>query len=91
MVDPLSFGTISSHTPVQARRSTAVRPSVQQSEHAATAAAPVLRRLAADLASQGPPVDYAKIAQLRQAIADGNYQVDPQVIARSIMAFGKAE
>jgi negative regulator of flagellin synthesis FlgM len=91
MVDPLSFGSISARSPLQASRSAAVRPPVQQNEHAATAATPVLRRLAADLASQGPPVDYAKIAQLRQAIATGKYEVDPQVISRSIMAFGKGE
>jgi negative regulator of flagellin synthesis FlgM len=53
----------------------------------ASASLPRLVTLAADLARQGPPVDYARIAQIRQAIAEGSYTVDPVAIASSMIAF----
>jgi negative regulator of flagellin synthesis FlgM len=52
---------------------------------------PKLVSLANELAEQGPPVDFAKIAQVRQAIALGTYRVSPEAIAEGIMRFaGKA-
>lgn len=52
---------------------------------------PKLVSLANELADQGPPVDFAKIAQVRQAIALGTYRVSPEAIAEGIMRFaGKA-
>ncbi len=48
---------------------------------------PKLVSLAADLAEAGPPVDYAKIAQLRQAIAQGDYVLDVDSIAHSMVGF----
>ena len=52
---------------------------------------PKLVSLANELAEQGPPVDFAKIAQVRQAIALGTYRVSPYAIAEGIMRFaGKA-
>jgi negative regulator of flagellin synthesis FlgM len=48
---------------------------------------PKLVTLASALAEQGPPVDFAKIAQVRQAIALGTYRVNPEAIAEGMMRF----
>ena len=40
---------------------------------------------AADLASSGPPIDSAKIAAIRAAIAEGRYPIDPQAIAEKMV------
>lgn len=53
----------------------------------ASASLPKLVSLAADLAKAGPPVDYVKIAQLRQAIAQGAYSIDVDSIAHSMVGF----
>ena len=41
---------------------------------------------AATLASLGAPIDAGKIAQIRTAIAEGRYPVDPQAIAEKMIA-----
>lgn len=38
------------------------------------------------LAAEGPPVDSAKVAQVRAAIAEGSYPVDPERIAERMIA-----
>lgn len=48
---------------------------------------PRLMELAADLAQLGPPIDYAKIAQVRRAIADGGYRIDADALAMAIMNY----
>ncbi len=48
---------------------------------------PKLVSLASALAEQGPPFDFAKIAQVRQAIAEGSYRVNPDKIADAVMRF----
>lgn len=52
-------------------------------------AAPVpvaqLKNLARTLASGRPPVDNARIAQIRQAIANGEYRADTQEIADAML------
>lgn len=55
-----------------------------------SASLPKLVSLAADLAKAGPPIDYAKIAQLRQAIAQGGYAPDVDAIAHSMVGFFRA-
>ena len=42
--------------------------------------------LAAELAAQGPPVDAARVAELRAAIAEGRYDVDSRRIAEAMIA-----
>ncbi len=56
----------------------------------ASATLPQLVGLAADLIAQGPPVDFARIALIRQAIASGGYKPDPQAIANAILGGGGA-
>lgn len=40
----------------------------------------------ADLLSEGAPVDGGKVAQIRAAIAEGRYVVDPDLIADRMIA-----
>ena len=70
MVDPARFGAVQPVTPVrprdtiatQTQRSAAQTPAQQTS-------LPQLLNIVAELVTHGPPVDHAKIAQIRQAIA----------------------
>ena len=48
---------------------------------------PHLLELAADLSASGPPIDYARIAQIRRAIADGSYKIDTAALAKAIVHF----
>lgn len=57
--------------------------------HAAQDSVPAARltRLAGSLASEAPPVDVARVASLRAAIAGGNYGVHPAIIASAMLDF----
>jgi negative regulator of flagellin synthesis FlgM len=46
-----------------------------------------LTRLAGSLADQAPPVDVARVASLRTAIANGSYSVHPAIIASAMLDF----
>ena len=46
-----------------------------------------LTRLANSLADQAPPVDVARVASLRTAIANGSYGVHPAIIASAMLDF----
>jgi len=52
-----------------------------------TASATRLLGLTQTLAEQGPPVDVARIAALRTAIAGGDYRVDAGALAQAMLAF----
>lgn len=96
MVDPVGFHAVG-------RARAATDPAVSQPSPKATAsvaasaefkAAPSLPKLvgmAQELAKAGPPIDYAKIAQIRQAIAQGTYEIDPSAIASAMLAYGRAQ
>lgn len=75
---------------VGAIKSTGARAqSPNASSHAVTGKSlPKLIELARALTEQGPPVDYAKIAQIRQAIAQGEYHIDTEAIASAILRYG---
>ena len=50
---------------------------------------PQLVELANALASGPPPVDYARIAQIRAAISTGTYRIEPEKIARALTGKGQ--
>lgn len=87
MVDPVSFGPL---RPIGERGRTALKSG---STGAASGAAPQpisvsiskLTAAARELAAAGPPVDYARIAQIRQAIATGGYRPDAEAIANAVL------
>lgn len=90
MVDPVTLGPV--RTLPQAPRPSTTKASAQGSATpaptpSAMANLPKLVSLAGQLAEQGPPIDYAKIAQVRQAIAQGEYTVDLESIAHSIVGY----
>ncbi len=63
-----------------------LRPA-QGTPSASSASLPRLLDLVAELAHSGPPVDYARIAQVRRAIADGSYRIDANALAKAIIGF----
>lgn len=69
-----------------------VRGSVERGEALAKAGDSLQRQVGspsstiADMAASGPPVDSAKVAAIRAAIAEGRYPVDPDKIASSMLA-----
>lgn len=88
-VVPIAAGTAGK---ADIARATAATPT-QQAPKAPAAPSPSLSRLvslANELSSAPAPVDYAKIAQVRRAIADGSYQLDPDALAKSIVAYVSA-
>lgn len=88
MVDPVSFGPL---RPIGQRGLAAPKGEVADGGIAASAvqASPVslskLTAAARALAQAGPPVDYARIAQIRQAIATGGYRPDAEAIANAVL------
>ena len=43
---------------------------------------------AAEMAAKGPPIDSTKVAEVKAAIAEGRYPVNPTLIARALLALG---
>jgi flagellar biosynthesis anti-sigma factor FlgM len=50
-----------------------------------------LMHIAAQLAQDGPPIDFVKIAQVRRAIADGSYKINPDQIAEIMLHSGSTD
>jgi negative regulator of flagellin synthesis FlgM len=97
MIDPVRTGQVSRPGKVvttidNARRATVPAQGTAADAVNAESSAPVslarLVTLAADLASAGPPVDYQRIAGIRQAIADGSYKLDADAVAKAMVGFG---
>ncbi|MCW5645784.1 MAG: flagellar biosynthesis anti-sigma factor FlgM [Sphingopyxis sp.] len=61
----------------------------KQLSPAATDSLPAARliRMSASLATEAPPVDVARVALLRNAIANGSYGVHPAIIASAMIDF----
>jgi flagellar biosynthesis anti-sigma factor FlgM len=81
MVDPVSLSTLRS---VESRLVRNAKPGGSPS---APAPVPLSKLTAAAraLADAGPPLDYARIAQIRTAISQGGYKVDSKAIADAML------
>ena len=66
-------------------RSTAKVTTEEAPETAKAATLSTISTPAARMAAQGAPVDAARIARIKQAIASGNYPVDPEKIAEKMI------
>lgn len=86
MTQPISFRPLRAREPLA---QTSPLPSQTIAPRAATQSASVsiarLTGLARALASEAPPVDHARIAQIRQVIASGGYRPDAAAIADAML------
>jgi negative regulator of flagellin synthesis FlgM len=89
MVDPISFGPL---RPVEHRKPATANAESKTPITRADAGDPTttvslgkLTAIARELAASEPPVDFARIAQIRQAISLGSYRIDPNVIADAVL------
>ncbi len=93
MIDPVRTGPVSAIVATAAKGTDVSLSTPQQGrvrkplDAAPGVTLPRLLNLVADLASSGPPLDYAKIAQVRRAIADGSYKIDADALAKAIVSF----
>jgi negative regulator of flagellin synthesis FlgM len=93
MVDPISFGRLGSveqRKAAAAPKSEATKSTAQDALLSSAQAKPKvslskLTALARELSDAGPPVDHARIAQIRQAISLGSYRFDPGAIADAVL------
>ena len=90
-------GNIGRASPVRnvASRTETMAPATPRVTATAPAPLPVARLigLARELSELPPPVDHARIAALRNAIANGAYAVDAALVAKAVTRFyhgGKA-
>lgn len=67
------------------RESGQTRAPTKVSSEAASDTAPSVSTPAARMAAQGAPIDMERIARVKQAIASGNYPVDPEKIAEKML------
>ena len=87
-----SLGPAASVSSVKSGENGAARSTSNTRTSTGSASLPKLINLARELAEQGPPVDYAKIAHVRQAIAQGSYQIDADALANAILLYaGKGD
>ena len=66
------------------------RPVVTTAPTVKSGSPPSLSKLismARSLADQGPPIDGAKVARVRQALADGTYHVDVEALANAMLRY----
>jgi flagellar biosynthesis anti-sigma factor FlgM len=89
MTQPVSFSPARAPADVRTDR---IAATARHNALTAGAVAPVadvplprLTRLASALAAEGPPVDHARLAQISQAIASGDYRIDAAAIADALL------
>jgi negative regulator of flagellin synthesis FlgM len=89
MVDPVSFGALrpigQGRVAIAKDEAAQARTDMQTYTPAPSVSLSKLTAAARQLAEAGPPVDFAKIAQIRQAIANGSYQSDAEAIADAVL------
>lgn len=89
MVDPVSFGPlrpVEQRKPATANAESKALVSLAGARHPTTAVSlSKLTAIACELAAGEPPVDFARIAQIRQAISLGGYRIDPSMIADAVL------
>ena len=89
MVDPVSFGPLRSagqYSVAAAKGGTvSAKPGIEPEPITQPVSLSKLAAAARELAEAGPPVDYAKIAQIRHAIANSSYQTDAEAIADAVL------
>jgi flagellar biosynthesis anti-sigma factor FlgM len=91
MVDPVPSGARQNVQPrgrLSARDVVRMVPAVDPAPIRA-ATLPKLMSIAAELAHQGPPIDYQKVAEIRAAIALGTYRINADHIALALLSFGR--
>ena len=71
--------------PVAAERAAA---SAKTGDSTASANSGVSVSTVAEMVAKGPPIDAAKVAAIKSAIAQGRYPVDPIRIAEGMIALG---
>lgn len=86
-VVPVATGTAGKAETARTAGTTQTPTPAPQVQATPSASLSRLISLANNLSSAPAPVDYAKIAQVRRAIADGSYKVDPNILAKSIVAY----
>jgi flagellar biosynthesis anti-sigma factor FlgM len=91
MVDPVPLGARQSVQPrgrLSARDVVRTAPAIEPVT-IRTVTLPRLMSIATEIAHQGPPIDYQKVAEIRAAIARGAYRIDPDRIAAGLSCFGR--
>jgi Anti-sigma-28 factor, FlgM len=90
MVDPVSFHPVGRLRAAidKVPSNAAAHGSGANAEGLLAPSVPKLLSLVDDLTEQGPPIDFARVARIRQAIAERSYEIDEQAIARAIILFG---
>ncbi|RST31551.1 flagellar biosynthesis anti-sigma factor FlgM [Sphingomonas ginkgonis] len=61
------------------------RPASAPADELTAKSLPQLVSLAKQVAQEGPPVDSAKIARIRDAISTGSYRADADAIAKALL------
>jgi flagellar biosynthesis anti-sigma factor FlgM len=93
MVDPVSLnppGRTHATTVVTRPSKQGVRSDEPQKSDAKPGL-PMLLNLAQELTQQGPPIDHAKVAEIRDAIGGRSYKIDANAIASAIVSFGRIQ
>lgn len=67
------------------RETAQTRTPVKVSSDVSTTVATSVSTPASRMAAQGAPIDMARISRIKQAIASGNYPVDPDKIAEKML------
>jgi anti-sigma28 factor (negative regulator of flagellin synthesis) len=89
MVDPVNFGSLNGvrRAAVESGKNDSPRLAVSGNSSPAGKSLPALLAMARELATQDPPVDLVKIAEIRNAISTGSYKLDSFTTATAMLRF----